>query len=123
MLRINVKTLGNTAILCLQGRIVRGDVEGLREAVSSQTDVATLVIDLAGVNTIDAGGLGLLLELRERTHSKGIEFRIKNVTRLVRQVLEITRLNSVFEESSETPMPFIDLSGQSQALRALAACG
>jgi hypothetical protein len=38
-----------------------------------------------------------MLELREHTQSRGIEFRLKNVTRLVCRVLEITRLNSVFD--------------------------
>jgi len=42
----------------------------------------------------------LLLELRAQTESKGIEFRLMNVTRLVSRVLEITRLNTVFEMTS-----------------------
>jgi anti-anti-sigma factor len=59
------------------------------------------VLDFARVNRIDAGGLGVLLELREQTKARGIEFKLMNVTKLVKQVLEITRLDSVFEISSE----------------------
>jgi anti-anti-sigma factor len=91
--------------------------------VNFQTDLAVVVLDLAGVTAIDAGGLGLLLELREQAQSRGIEFRIKNATKLVKRVLEITRLNSVFETLSEAPMPLIDFGGQSSAVRAVAACG
>ena len=120
MLRVNIKNLGNTAILCLRGRIVRGESEPLREAVSSQADVAVVELDLAGVNTIDASGLGLLLDLRERAQASGIEFRIKNVTRLVRQVLEITRLNSVFEISPEPRVPLTNLGVQFAAFHAIA---
>ena len=123
MLRVNVKKFGNVAVLCLRGQIVRAESKPLHEAVNFQTDVAVVVLDLAGVTAIDAGGLGLLLELREQTQSQGIEFRIKNVTKLVKRVLEITRLNSVFETLPEAPTPFIDFGGQSSALRAFAACG
>jgi len=61
----------------------------------SERDASVVVIDLARVGIIDAGGLGLMLELRQRTESSGIEFRLKNVTKLVKEVLEITRLESV----------------------------
>ena len=50
---------------------------------------------------IDAHGLGVLLELRRDAESNGIEFRLLNVTRLVGRVLEITRLNSVFNLVAE----------------------
>jgi len=55
---------------------------------------------LAQVSTVDAGGLGVMLELREQTQSKGIDFKLMNVPKLVNGVLEITRLNSVFEVTS-----------------------
>jgi len=42
----------------------------------------------------------VLLELREQTQSKGIELKLMNITKLVSVVLEITRLNSVFEITS-----------------------
>ncbi len=70
-------------------------------AVLSHSEASILVLDLARVTAVDARSLGLLLELRDQTQSKGIEFRLMNVTRLVRQVLEITRLNTVFEVSSK----------------------
>ena len=100
MLKVHAKNLGTVAILCLQGRIVNGETTALRQAVDSQSDVSAVVLDLAGVNTIDAGGLGVMLELRQQTQAKGIHFKLMNVTKLVSRVLEITRLNSVFEITS-----------------------
>ena len=97
MLKVDTKNLGSVAILCLQGRIVNGETAALRNALHRQSDVSAVVLDLARVSTIDAGGLGVMLELREETQSKGIDFRLMNVTKLVSKVLEITRLNSVFE--------------------------
>ncbi len=100
MLKIHAKNLGTVAILCLQGRVVRGETAALRNAVHSQPEVSAVVLDLARVSTIDAGGLGVMLELREQIQSKGIEFRLINVTRLVGGILEITRLDSVFKVTS-----------------------
>jgi len=100
MLKIHAKNLGTVAILCLQGKIVRSETAALRRAVHSQSGVSAVVLDLGQVSTVDAGGLGVMLELREQTQSKGIDFKLMNVPKLVNDVLEITRLNSVFEATS-----------------------
>ncbi|SRR6266404_5063609 len=100
MLKIHAKNFGTVAILCLQGKIVMSETEVLRKAVHSQSGVSAVVLDFARVSTVDAGGLGVMLELREQTQSKGIDFKLMNVTRLISGVLEITRLNSVFEVTS-----------------------
>jgi anti-anti-sigma factor len=99
MLKVHTEKLGEITVLHLQGRIVIGETKVLLNAVLSQSDASVVVLNLARVTGVDAHGLGVLLELRERTQSKGIEFRLVNVTRLVGQVLEITCLNTVFEAS------------------------
>jgi len=43
-----------------------------------------------------------MLELRADAESRRIEIRLRNVNRLVKQILTITRLDSVFEISLET---------------------
>jgi|SRR5215468_9028294 len=101
MLRVHAQKLGNIGILALRGGLVAGDTAPLRNKVESLSNVSTIVLDFARVNRIDAGGLGALLELRQQIKAKGIDFKLMNVTRLVKQVLEITRLDSVFEISSE----------------------
>ena len=100
MLKVHAKDLGDVTILCLQGRMVRGETAALRNAVDSQSGVSAVVLDLARVAAIDAGGLGVMLELREQTQSKGIDFKLMNVTQPIIGLLEITRLNSVFEVTS-----------------------
>ena len=97
MLKVHTTNGPNVAILCVQGRIVRGETEVLRDAVLAQQKVSVVMLDLARVSMIDAGGLGVLVELRQHAESSGIEFRLKNVTKLVRQVLEISRLDTVFK--------------------------
>src|SRR5216683_7825752 len=122
MLKIHAKNLGTVAILCLQGRVVRGKTAALRNAVHSQSEVSAVVLDLARVSTIDAGGLGVMLELREQTQSKGIAFKLINVTKLVSRLLEITRLNSVFEITSAAEVLSASSFGQPTSLGQLASC-
>jgi anti-sigma B factor antagonist len=113
MLNVFVEKLGDVHVLHIQGRIVYGvATTTLREAVVAQANASAVVLDLAQVVLIDAGGLGALLELREWTQSKGIEFRLKNIRRLVKQVFEITRLDSVFEIS-----PLESVSGAAASAR------
>ena len=100
MLKVHARNLGNVAFLCMQGQIVTGETETLRNAVRFQSGVSVVVLDLAQVSTVDAGGLGVMLALREQAQSKGIGFKLMNVSKLVGRVLEITRLDSVFEVTS-----------------------
>jgi anti-anti-sigma factor len=101
MLKVHARNVGNVAFLCMQGQIVTGETESLRKAVhlqsEAQSNVIAVVLDLARVSMVDAGGLSAMLELREQVQSKGIGFKLMNVSKLVARVLEITRLDSVFE--------------------------
>jgi anti-anti-sigma factor len=122
MLKVHVKNLGSIAILCLQGRIVTGETESLQKAVESQSEVGAVILDLARVSTIDARGLGLMLELREQTQAKGIAFKLINVTRSVSRILEITRLNSVFEITSGVEILSASSFGQAASTAQLQLC-
>ena len=100
MLKVDAKEMGTVAILYPQGQFVRGETETLGNAVHSLAEVSAVILDLARVTAVDAGGLGALLELRAETESKGIHFELMNVTKWVSQVLEVTRLDSVFQITS-----------------------
>ena len=101
MLKVRLQNLGDFAILHLQGGIVISNTAILRNAVLSQSGVRVLVLDMTGVNRIDASGLGILLEIREYLQSRAIDLKLMNVPGLIRQVLEITRLDSIFEIIAE----------------------
>jgi anti-sigma B factor antagonist len=97
MLKVHTRNLGNVAVVCLQGRIVNGETASLREAVDSQLNAGAVVLDLARVSTIDASGLGLMLSLRKQAEAKGVGLKLMNVSKFVKHVFEITRLDTVFE--------------------------
>jgi anti-anti-sigma factor len=122
MLKVHAKNLGTVAVLCLQGRIVKGETEILRNALHSVSEVSAVVLDLARVTTVDAGGLGVMLELREQAESKGIRFELMNVTKLVSRVLEVTRLDSVFQITAGVEFfPAVSRSRRAP-MAALASC-
>ncbi|HEX9424051.1 MAG TPA: STAS domain-containing protein [Pyrinomonadaceae bacterium] len=122
MLKVQAKKLGTVSVLCLQGQIVNGETEILRNAVQSQSEVSAVILDLARVTTVDAGGLGVMLALREQVESKGIRFELVNVTKQVSRVLEITRLDSVFQITSGVEVfPAVSRSRRG-SVPALASC-
>lgn len=98
MLNATVQKLGDATILHFKGRIVTGDACSiLRNAVLGQAHTGMLVLDLAQVDGIDAGGLGVLLGLREWARSNAIMFKLMNVMNKVEQVFELTGVDRVFE--------------------------
>lgn len=97
MLKLQARNLGSVAILRLDGQIVNGETDVLRHAVRALSESSVVKLDLASVTTVDAGGLGAMLELREWTEAKGIRFELTNVTKRIRMLLELTRLDSVFQ--------------------------
>lgn len=97
MLKVYSRMLGDVAVLSLQGRLVNGETRSLRDAVRAQSNVSAVVLDLARVTAIDAGGLGVMLDLRRQSALSGIGFKLMNVSKFTSRVLEITRLDSVFE--------------------------
>ena len=98
MLKITVQELGDTSVLRCKGQIMLGDACSiLRSAVLSQQHTRMLVLDLARVDRIDAGGLGVLLDVREWARSGTSVFKLMNVTKKVEEILELTHLLNVFE--------------------------
>ena len=99
MLSATVQRLGDTSIFHLQGRLViDGDSWSiLRNALLGQADASRIVINLAQVDRIDAWGLGALLRLRGWAHARGMTFKVMNTMYEVERILQLTRLNGVFE--------------------------
>lgn len=122
MLKVHARNLGNVAMLYLQGRIVNGETAPLRNAVNSQTEVSTVVLDLARVSALDARGLGVMLELRAQAESKGMRFKLINVSKLVKSILEITRLDSVFEVTSSAELLTVVARARPATTMELARC-
>ena len=104
MLKVHAKKLDTVEVLCLEGRIVNGETEILRNIVPlAANDTSEIILDLANVSTVDAHGLGVLLQLREQTIARGVHFELRSVSKPLYSLFEITRLNTVFEINSAVP--------------------
>lgn len=97
MLKIHAKRLDAVEILSLEGQIINGDTDVLQNVVQLAADSREIILDLSNVTIVDAHGLGVLLQLREQTLSRGIHLELRNPSQPLFRIFEITRLNTVFD--------------------------
>lgn len=108
MLTIDVEKNGDVAVVRCGGRIVRGEeVRTLRSAVVSEKESRIVVLDLSEVESLDAGGLTTLLSLHQWARSRGVQLKLVNPTRFVREVLARTHLDHVFDVSTLDRVLFV----------------
>jgi anti-sigma B factor antagonist len=98
---INTEQTGDVAVLQCAGRMVRAQALSLlKDAVTSLSRLRLVVLDLSEVEMVDASGLGVLVSLHNWACAKGIQLKLVNPSKLVRQMLELTKLTSVLHISS-----------------------
>lgn len=122
MLKVHAKRLGTIVVLRLRGRMVNGETETLRTAVHALSAKSAVILDLARVTTVDAHGLGMMLELREQTEAKGVRFELMNLTKWVSSVLKLTRLDTVFRINNGIEFFPAVSHGEKASLSALRSC-
>jgi anti-anti-sigma factor len=121
MLTIDVEKTGDVAVVRCNGRIVRGEeVRTLRSAVVSEKSSRIVVLDLSEVESLDAGGLTTLLSLHQWARSRGVQLKLVNPSRFVREILVRTQLDRVFDVSTLDHALFV-LGGNSCCHTRLAA--
>ena len=74
---------------------VLDDCGPIFERLLREHDCRTLIVDLSGVKLISSGVLGYLFSLSRR----GVSIRVYNPSDSVREVLRVTRLNTVLRET------------------------
>jgi anti-anti-sigma factor len=100
-LHINTEQIGDIAVLQCEGTIVRA--QGLRvleDAATSLSQPRVIVLDLSEVEMLDGGGLGTLAFLHNWSCDNGIQLKLVNPSKLVREMLELTGLTTVLHISS-----------------------
>jgi anti-anti-sigma factor len=102
VLHMSIEELGETVILRCIGRIVSGHETALL-CSAVRLYGRTVILDLSNVETIDAAGVGALISLQ----AAGIYLQLLDPNKAIREVLRVTRLDSVFEIRNSPP-PRID---------------
>jgi anti-anti-sigma factor len=104
MLKTTIQSLGDATIFRCEGQIVFPDADTLRIAVLTHSRIRLAVLDLSGINAIDAAGLGIFASLRAWSRSTGTSLKLMNVNPRIEYLLELTHLRPLFETCSVRDM-------------------
>lgn len=98
-LKMSTRTLNGVTVVDCSGRILFGEESAiLRDSVRSLlTPNNQVVLNLSGVSYIDSGGLGTLVALYTTARNAGGAVKLAALTQRVGDLLQITKLLTVFE--------------------------
>ena len=99
-LKLNVRTLNDGIVVVdCAGRLVFGEeTAALRDRVKSLiVEGSRIILNLADVTYIDSGGLGTLVSLFITARNAGGGIKLARLTQRVGDLLQITKLLTVFE--------------------------
>lgn len=86
-------------IVELSGRLVMADAPEARQQLKTiiEGGQGKLILDLAGVSFMDSSGLSVLISAYKAVQAKGGDLVLLNLTPMVQSLIELTRLQQVFE--------------------------
>lgn len=95
---------GSVTVLDMSGRITLGEGSALlrntvRELLEDKR--TSILMNLADVNYIDSSGIGELVSAYTAVKSRGGELKLLHLTKKVHDLLQITKLFTVFEVYTE----------------------
>lgn len=96
----NTRQVGNVTIVDISGRIVLGEESAaLRDLVCDLLSKGhkKILFNLGDVNYIDSSGLGHLVSAFTSVRKQGGELKLLNLTNKVHDLMQITRLYTVFD--------------------------
>jgi anti-anti-sigma factor len=104
-LSLEIRNRGDVMIVHCQGRIVyRDEAAALSRMVGGiLEDGGKVVLDLSGVSSIDSAGIGELAFLYTWARSQNADLKCASPSPLVRELLDLTNLNSVLEIHPSVP--------------------
>jgi anti-anti-sigma factor len=98
MLEVHITKSVDVVVIQCKGRIVRSAAAfALRDAVTQQRDARVVLLDLSEVESLEGGGLGMLVFLQRWTRDNGIELILFGPSNPVRKSLERANPTSGFE--------------------------
>jgi anti-anti-sigma factor len=118
MLNLTIQDLEDVTVFHCAGRILAGDAIGLSSAVIARSDMR-IVLDLAEIRSVDAAGLGTLVDLQNWAKANGRQLKLMNLSPRLTSLLHLTKLDGVFEVCSIAEM--VDLICRAARLSVMAA--
>jgi len=111
--------VGDVAVLDISGRITLGEGNVmLREIVRELSDKGNrkIVLNLAEVHYVDSSGVGELVKTHTTIRNQGGQLRLINLNKRVNDLLQMTRLASVFDIEPDEASALVSLNPPSQAV-------
>ncbi len=99
-LKMTNREVGGVAVVALDGRIVLGEESNaMREKVKSllAEGKKQMVLNMNNITFIDSAGLGTLVAAHHSAKSQGASLRLCHLGSKFQEVLQITKLLTVFE--------------------------
>jgi anti-sigma B factor antagonist len=99
-MQTRTRQIGDVIVLDVSGRITLGEGNVmLREIVRdlADKDNKRIILNLSEVNYIDSSGMGELVKTHTTIRNKGGQLKLANLNKRVHDLLEMTRLASVFD--------------------------
>ena len=98
--RLTTRQVGDVSVVDVSGRITLGEAssnlrETIRELVSKGNK--KILLNLGDVSYIDSSGIGELVSGFTTVTNQGGQLKLLNLTKRVRDLLQITKLYTVFE--------------------------
>ena len=95
-----IRDVAGVTVIDMSGRITLGEASGkLRDTVRGllDSDVKKMLLNLGKVSYIDSSGLGELVSAYTTAQGSGCTVKLLNVQAKVQDLLQITKLYTVFE--------------------------
>jgi anti-sigma B factor antagonist len=99
-MKVTSRQIDGVTILDLSGRITLGEGSvQLRDAIRDllAKNSKLILLNLADVNYIDSSGIGELVAAYTTVRNQGGELKLLNLTKKVHDLLQITKLYTVFD--------------------------
>ena len=98
-LTASTRQMGPVTVIDLHGRVTLGDATGLlRDTVAKVAENSSaILLNLAGVSYMDSAGLGEMVGAHASVSNRGGKIKLLNVQKRLQDLLQITRLYTLFE--------------------------
>src|SRR6516165_11539131 len=100
------REVGSITLVDLSGRIALGEGSALlRKTIRDLLDGGRvkIVLNLGDVNYIDSSGIGELVSGFTAVRNRGGELKLLNLTKKINDLLQLTKLFTVFEVYNDEP--------------------
>jgi len=99
-MKVNVRTEGEVTLVDLNGKITIGEGDViLRDAIEKVLKGGSkkVLLNLSKVSYMDSAGIGELVACYKRSREKGGELKLLNPSGKVEDLLQLTKLEEIFE--------------------------